>query len=272
MSKASVRIDQIQSELVGQTGKRVLLVEGTDDVDAYRNFLSRKFPDWEQTWAVAHMGNKKLVLAGLSLAPDWIGLVDRDEWGEDIQTQHRAAHPNLLVLPRFCLESYLISPAELWQAFPAKQQAKVVGGEAAFRDALLAPLAQWIRHATLWHGVRPLWQKLRNAGFPEGVTKVPPTPSDEQLCDFFSDWHNLLDADVLLTRVNSLAAQLTAEDAEIVCKQWLHAKHFYQEVVHETLNELLGVKPARERFLALFRTRGVPEDLDMVWLKMGLTP
>jgi hypothetical protein len=272
MSKASERIAQIQTEQVGQTGKRVLLVEGTDDVDAYRNFLSRKFPEWEQIWAVAHMGNKKQVLAGLALAPNWIGLVDRDEWGEDVQTQHLLAHPNLLVLPRFCLESYLISPAELWRAFPAKQQVKVAGGEAAFRDALLASLAQWIRHAALWHGVRPLWQQLRNAGFPDDVTQVPPTPSDQELRDFFSDWHGLLDADALLTRVHSLEAQLTAEDAETVCKQWLHAKHFYPEVVHKTLNQLLGVKPARERCLAIFRTRTVPEDLDMVWLKMGLIP
>lgn len=272
MSKASERIADIQAEQVGQTGKRVLLVEGTDDVDAYRNFLSRKFPQWEQTWAVAHMGNKKQVLAGLALAPTWIGLVDRDEWGEDVQNQHLAAHPNLLVLPRFCLESYLISPTELWQAFPAAQQVKVAGGEPAFRAALLGSLAQWIRHAALWHGVRPLWQQLRNAGFPDDVTKVPPSPSDQELRDFFSNWHGLLDADALLTCVHSLEAQLTAEKVETVCKQWLHAKHFYSEVVHQTLNQLLGVKPARDRRLAIFRTRTVPEDLDRVWLKMELTP
>jgi hypothetical protein len=99
MSKASERIAQIKTEQVGQTGKRVLLVEGTDDVDAYRIFLSRKFSQWEQSWAVAHMGNKKLVMEGLTLEPKWLGLVDRDEWSEDVLTQYRARHPNLLVLP-----------------------------------------------------------------------------------------------------------------------------------------------------------------------------
>jgi len=198
--------------------------------------------------------------------------VDRDEWSEEVQNQHLMAHPNLLVLPRFCLESYLINPAELWQAFPPKQRAKIKGGEAVFRAVLLASLPEWIRHAALWHGVRPLWQQLRNAGFPDDVTKVPPTLSDKELREFFSNWHGLLDADALLTRVRGLEAKVTAEDVETVCQQWLHAKHFYAEVVHLALDRLLGVKPARQRRLAIFRTLTVPADLDVVWRAMGLLP
>lgn len=270
MSKASERISRIKTEQVGQTGKRVLLVEGTDDEDAYRILLGRKFPQWEQSWAVAHMGNKRLVLAGLALEPNWLGLVDRDEWSADVQNQYLMAHPNLLVLPRFCLESYLINPTELWQAFPPKQQSKIEGGEAAFRAVLLTSLPEWIRHAALWHGVRPLWQRLRNAGFPDDVTRVPPTPSNQELREFFSNWHGLLDADALLTRVHGLEAKVSAEDVETVCQQWLHAKHFYVEVVHQALDRLLGVKPARQRRLAIYRTLKVPADLDVLWRAMGL--
>lgn len=271
MSKARDCIAQIKAEQVGQTGKRVLLVEGTDDADAYRIFLGNKFPQWEQAWAVAHMGNKKQVLAGLALEPSWLGLVDRDEWSEEDQTRYRAMYPNLQVLPRFCLESYLINPAELWQAFPPKQQAKIQGGEPVFRTALLASINDWIRHAALWHGVRPLWQQLRNAGLPDEVSRKPPTPTDQELWAFFEAWRGLLvDADTLLARVHALEAQMQAMDVETVCLQWLHAKDFYAEVVHRVLDEMLGQKSAKERRLAIFRTRQVPADLDVVWQAMGL--
>lgn len=271
MSKVSERIARIKTEQVGQTRKRVLLVEGTDDVEAYCIFLSRKFPQWEKTWSVAHMGNKKQVLDGLAIEPTWLGLVDRDEWTEDVKSQYQVEYPNLLVLPRFCLESYLISPTELWQAFPLKQQAKVEGGEAVFRAALLASLPEWIRHAALWHGVRPLWQQLRNAGLPDEVSRKPPTPTDPELRAFFETWRGLLvDADTLLARVHALESQMQAMDVEAFFQQWLHGKEFYAEVVHRVLDELLGQKSARERRAAILRTRQVPADLDVVWQAMEL--
>lgn len=37
-------IRDIEDQKVAATGRRVLLVEGTDDVTAFQNFLSRKFP------------------------------------------------------------------------------------------------------------------------------------------------------------------------------------------------------------------------------------
>lgn len=271
MTTVSERIAQIKAQKVGQTGKRVLLVEGTDDVDAYSIFLTRKFPQWEQTWAVAHIGNKRRLLEGVALERNWLGLVDKDEWSDLVQTQHKTDHPNLLVLPRFCLESYLVSPAELWQAFPPKQQAKVVGGEAVFRAALLANLREWIRHAALWHGVRPLWQQLRNAGLPDEVSRKPPVPTDHELSAFFQAWSGLLgDADALLVRVHELEAQLQAMDADDFCQRWLHAKDFYAEVTHRVLDQLLGQKSAKDRQLAIFKTRQVPADLDVVWQAMGL--
>jgi hypothetical protein len=270
MSKASERIQQIKTEQVGQTGKKVLLVEGTDDKDAYQIFLNKKFPGWEQTWTVAHMGNKKSVLSGLALEPDWVGLVDRDEWTAEEQVSYKSQYQNLQVLPRFCLESYLVNPAELWQAFPAKQQAKVAGGEEEFRSTLLESLSDWIRHAALWHGVRPLWRQLRAAGFPDDVTRFPPLTDDEELRKFFGKWHKLLDAENLLDRVHEIEAKLSQVDVDEVCQNWLHAKEFYTKVVHEVLNHLLGVKSVKERRLAIFRTRSVPSDLDGVWQAMEL--
>lgn len=270
MSTLEERIEQIKTQFIGKTGLRVLLVEGPDDVDAFRIFLGRKFPEWEKTWLLAAAGKKSDVVKMLKKEPSWLGLVDRDEWTESEVVKQCAACLNLLVLPRFCIESYLIDPAELWAAFPPKQQVKITGGEAQFRSELLADLPGWLRHAALWHGVRPLWQQLRQMGFPDSVLGNPPMLDDAALRVKFEERHSTLDADAVLARVHALEAQLANEDVSQLCTQWIYAKNFYPEVVHQVLNRLLGQKPARERRLAILRTRKVPADLDVLWRSMGL--
>lgn len=270
MSTREERIEQIKMQFIGKTGLRVLLVEGTDDVDAFRIFLGRKFPEWEKTWLLAAAGNKSDVVKMLMKEPNWQGLVDRDEWTEADIAEKQAACPNLSVLPRFCLESYLIDPAELWAAFPEKQRAKIAGGEAQFRLELLDDMQGWVRHAALWHGVRPLWRQLRQAGFPDAVLGSPPMPDDAALRVKFKEWHGTLDADAVLNGVHALEARLASENVSKLCAQWLYAKDFYPQVVHQVLNRLLGQKPAKERRLAILRTRTVPADLDVLWQEMGL--
>lgn len=116
---ASVKqiIRDIKEQKVATTGRRVLLVEGTDDVTAFQNFLSRKFPAWEQDWILAPAGSKKNVLEALALEANWLGVVDRDAWTDVQIAEKRRNLANLLVLPRFCIESYLIAPEELWLCF-----------------------------------------------------------------------------------------------------------------------------------------------------------
>lgn len=271
MSKVSELISQIKSEKVGLTGKRVLLVEGTDDVQAYWIFLSKKFPQWEQSWAIAEIGNKKRLIDAIHLENNWLGLLDKDEWSDTVQAQYQHSHPNLQVLPRFCLESYLVSPVELWAALPPKQKGKIDGGEEAFRNVLTASKDEWIRHAALWHGVRPLWQQLKQEGFPDKASRLPPSPNDSELMEFFTAWSRLLgDPQMLLTRVHNLENEMKKMHEEEFYKSWLHAKHFYKQVVHPLLDRLLGQKPENERRLAIFRTRQVADDLDVVWKAMGL--
>jgi hypothetical protein len=270
MSTLDERIEQIKTQFVGKTGLRVLLVEGPDDVDAYRIFLGRKFPEWEKAWLLAQAGNKADVVKMLKKEANWLGLVDRDEWTEAEIVEKKTECLNLAVLPRFCLESYLIDPVELWAAFPEKQRAKIAGGEAAFRGAVLADLTEWVRHAALWHGVRPLWRQLRSLGFPDSVLGNPPMLDDAALRAKFMEWHVTLDADAVLAGVHALEARLGADDVSALCAKWLYAKSFYPQVVHQTLNRLLGQKPAKERRLALLRTRTIPDDLDVLWQAMGL--
>ncbi len=270
MSKVDDRIETIKIQLIGNTEAKVLLVEGPDDVDAYRIFLDKKFPGWEAKWHLVSAGKKSDVVAMVRKEPDWLGLVDCDEWAGDEIAAYIAECPNLKILPRFCLESYLIDPAELWQAFSEKQRMKIPGGEAQLRHEILADLQAWIRHAALWHGVRPLWRQLRDLGFPDSVLASPPMPDDAALRAKFRDWHETLDADAVLMRVHALENSLAAEDVSMLCIKWLYAKNFYPQVVHQVLNRLLGQKAVKERRIAILRTRPVPADLDALWQAMGL--
>lgn len=64
-------------ELIGQTGKRVLLVEGSDDAFVLRILLSRRSEsDWEMRWTLAKAGSKKIVTDILLHEPNWFGIVN----------------------------------------------------------------------------------------------------------------------------------------------------------------------------------------------------
>lgn len=55
-------IRDIENQKVAATGRRVLLVEGTDDVTAFQNFLSRKFPTWSKVGSLLQQVQKKMCL------------------------------------------------------------------------------------------------------------------------------------------------------------------------------------------------------------------
>lgn len=268
MSKASERIEQIKTEQVGQTGKKVLLVEGTDDVTAYTIFLDRLHPGWEVSWLVVPAGKKSAVIEMVKLEPKWIGLVDRDEWGSDEIDELDRHHPNLMFLPRFCLESYLVDPEELWEAFPEKQRVKIPGGVDQLREEIFKDKSAWIRHAALWFEVRSIWRQLRRLGFPDEVMNVPEVPTDDELRETFSIWGNA--AEPLLRRIHSLEAKLKAEDETKFCISWLYAKDFYPVVVHRVLDRLLGQMSAKDRRIAILRKRKLPDDLGFLWAAMEL--
>ncbi len=272
MSKADDRVAKIQQTHVGASGKQVLLVEGPDDVNAFRQLLSRRAPGWEAQWAVAEAGGKKEALAMAPLVPTWRVAVDRDEWSANQLAQYQAQHANLSVLPRFCLESYLVDPDELWRALPEKQQLKIVGGAPALRAALLANLADWQRHAGLWHVINPLWSGLRALGFKEGLLKTHNIPDDLVLKATLQAWSALIDANQIFNDVQTAVAAMVAEPIDEFLHRNLYAKAFYPQVVHPALDRLLGAKPPAERRVALFKTRRLPADLEPLWLQMGIAP
>ena len=159
---------QIKEELIGQTGKQALLVEGTGDVSFFRILLTRKLgANWESGWVLADVGNKKTMTDILAQKTAWLGIVDRDEWTDELITAKQEELRNLFVLPRFCMESYAVDPDELWEALPPKIQGRVAGGLDGLKTEILRDKDKWLRHGVLWSQINPLWSGLRALGFKE---------------------------------------------------------------------------------------------------------
>lgn len=266
------RIAEIKTQLIGNRGTRALIVEGTGDLDALSQFLGKRFPGWESQWVIAEAGGKRQVLKIIASESSWLGVVDRDDWTADERANHEKRNPNLFVLPRFCLESYLIDPRELWAAFPEKQRAKISGGVHDITATLATSMSDWTRHAALWHVITPLWRKLRQLGFTDGVLDTHAIPDDQKLMGFLENWAGVLDVKNTLKDFNELLALLQTKPPTELFSQWIYAKRFYPEVVHLALDKLLGAKSAKERRQAIFRTLPVPADLDGLWRKMELAP
>lgn len=269
------RIQQIKTGSVGATGVRVLLVEGADDVAAFRIFLSHRpqAADWERQWHLEPAGNKRHVMAMLKHEPTWLGIVDRDELTPAECTAAALAQTNLVFLPRFCLESYLVDPQEIWPALGLIQQARVGGGLPELQQAILAQRPRWVRHAALWHTINPLWGALRDQGFKDSVLDPDQPLSDQDLLSILKAWHQTLDAQSILAEVQACEARLTAMDDTLLLTQWVYAKKFYPMVVHTALNGLLGQMSEKDRRLKLLRHMAqvaVPPDLAPLWQAMGL--
>jgi hypothetical protein len=270
------RIKNIKTQWLGATGKRVFLVEGPDDEDAFRIFLDHRpqAAGWESRWHIEPAGNKGQVLSILKLEPTWLGVVDRDEWTVDECNAAVRDAPNLMLLPRFCLESYLVDPQEIWPALGPIQQAKIVGGLPTLVQAVMAHRVHWARHAALWHAINPLWRSLRKQGFNDGVLDPSQPPlSNEALRAILDGWNLTLDASAILSAVQASETRFAAADATELLTQWIYAKKFYPMVVHAVLNQFLGQMSEKSRRLKILRhmARGaVPADLAPLWLAMGV--
>lgn len=271
-SQIDKRIKAIKEQALGATGKQLLLLEGPDDVIAFRLLLDRQSPTWESHWALAAAGSKKAAQEMAQKEPDWLVLVDRDENSTAAQVAGAliAGGSNLVHLPRFCLESYLVDPTELWNALPAGQQARIAGGLGAFESALLANLADWRRHAALWHVINPKWSGLRARGFNTDVLDPQRVPDDEQLRQTLTSWSQFMQADTLFDEVQQRLSEMTGQPLQEFLHRRLYAKAFFPLVVVPVLNRFLGQASEADRRRQLFEHLPPPADLGTVWARLGL--
>ena len=272
MSKASnSKIRQIEQEKLGQTGKRVLVVEGVDDIAVFSNWLTLSFgADWEQLWVIAEAGKKSLVLEILQQQPNWIGVVDRDEWSIDKVLELIEDQSNLWVLPRFCIENYLIVPEELWSALPENQQQKVAGGFEQLSQNLTECLETWLKHGALWSVVNPLWEGLRGLGFKEALLDPEVVSDDEVVRNKLNQWHQFLEPETIFNNYQQRLDEAESKDQLTKLCLYVHGKKFYETEVNRVLNQLLGQQSANQRQKNIFKELPVPNDIKPLWQKMQL--
>jgi hypothetical protein len=222
MSKIDDLISKIKAEKIGQTQKKALIVEGPDDVLAFQTFLAKKNNQWETNWVIAPAGGKKNVLDVIGNEPTWVGIIDCDEWSATSVQTAAAAHPNLYILPRFCIESYMINPKEIWNALPPKQQAKIAQGESQLTAEIEKNLNNWIRHAAIWHVVHPLYMFMRESGHRDSLLDPASVPTQTQLQTILNTWLQKLNGNVVAQQVYSTEQQYTQ-----IQKQELYSKYIY---------------------------------------------
>ena len=266
MSAKTLR-DKIRERVVGSQNKGVFLLEGPDDVEAFRILLQRFLPGWEQKWGIDHAGGKRHVVEILELEPDWLGLVDRDEWDQAVINANTQQQPNLLVLPRFTMENYLINPAELWQAIPPDRQAGLQGGQASLDAAIQPNLPQFLRHGALWKVVTPLWSGLRALGFKEALASedsLATAQNDVEVQRILGDWDVFLDSARIFSEFQTQVQSATTASISDQYAQWVHGMLFWKAVVNSAMNRLLGQMEAGERRKKIFQKLSLPADLQPI--------
>ncbi|MCP4346024.1 MAG: DUF4435 domain-containing protein [Desulfobacterales bacterium] len=268
---AETKRQEIIDQYIGRTGKRVFLVEGEDDKNAFSEMLEKKFGnDFETKWVVAPAGGKLLVLGVLAKEPDWIGIVDRDEWDKDTINEKIAEYPNLSILPRFCLENYLIEPTEIWSALPEIQKNRINGGFKQLSSEILADRKKWVRHGVLRTIINPLWDGLIARGFQIDLLDFNNAQNDDRIKDTLRKWHDFLNPDMLFQRFEEKLDQVRIKPLFEQISQWIDGKEFFTSHMHDVLNRLLGQQSEDERKKQLFRGITLPDDLEFLWEKFQI--
>lgn len=260
-------VQKIREREIGAQDKQALIVEGADDKTALTILLKHHCPTWEQRWVIAIAGNKRRVLEILDAEPTWLGLVDRDTWDQATIDQQAQALPNLLVLNRWCMENYLINPAELWQALPPRQQAVIAGGEVDFTQNILGKLPEYVRHGVLWQVITPLWSGLRARGFKEALaaeSSVATAQDDAEIRRVLEDWDQLLEPRRIFAEFQQRLSEAQPLSPSEQLAQCVHGKTFWKHVVHPYMNNVFGQMSEIKSKKTLFEKLLLPGDLGML--------
>lgn len=265
MGSWTKRRDEILEQEVSNKGKRVFLVEGEDDVSCYQAALSAHLREdaWDTRWTITHAGSKDFVLKMLKEHPDWIGLIDRDEWPEEQIQSLTSNRPNLHVLPRYCMESYLIVPDEIWAAFSTQYQQRFAGGEVMFHQMILRDLPKWVRHGVLWSIINPLQNELISSGFKDHLLSFDNAQDDAKIQQKLQEWSRLLDSHTLYQEFQDRLACVQELPITTQLTHWVHGKKFWSSRVVPVLTHFLGRRsPTLKPYhIELWEQRQLPSEL-----------
>jgi hypothetical protein len=251
-------------EKIAGSSKKVILVEGKEDETAYKHLLDKKYSNWERLIFIFPAGGKINVINELEKSPDFIGIIDKDEWWDEDIRSIKAEIENLIVIPRYCMESYLVNPEEIWESLPANMHQEV--NYDVFKDAILENIQDWTKHAALWHAVLPLYSNLKKAGFNQVLlNEIEKIKEESFIKAKLNEWHNILDPENTFKKYQSLLSEIADASLQDKLQKWIHGKKFWEVHVSKKMNMLFGQKSQIKYANEIWKHRLIPGDWDNIW-------
>lgn len=222
-------------------GKPVLLLEGNTDIRILSYFLEQVSPGWQTGKAILSAGKKSQVIEAVSKHhPEWVGIVDKDEWSPDQVTEELQVLQRVKTLPRFCLENYFCVPKEIWPALPSHRSHALNNEFSRFEQPVLNALHDWMAHGAMWRVIRKRRKMLlHESGFPAKLDMEPVTNIAE-IREILKDWHGQLDPDRIIREYKWELAEAEKLSVDEQLKFYIHGKKFFQSVTVPLLNRFFG--------------------------------
>ena len=245
-------------------GKKVLLVEGTGDI-SFLTLMLDKPPLRDENvlvdWVLTPAGGKDAVLRTIREQPDVCGMVDRDAWDEEECEKLQRKYPNLYILPRFCIENFLVCPDELEAAIPGfGRLSSIISGE----------IPRAIRHACLWRAAQPLYEELLQAGFNRALLRYPP-PKEQEMQMLLHGWQSLLSPENVEKRMDDSFARMKVLPDALVLRRFVHGKVFWRGCVEDLVAKFYPDKKNDELKREVYKRISLPQDLEVFLRKIFLS-
>jgi hypothetical protein len=256
MTNPLTRIRSIEDEAAHLS---VLLVEGQDDQIIYEYFFDMCYPGWDAHFRIDAVEGKPHVLNGVGYREDWIGLVDRDDWSDEIFAAMLLNKPNLKGLPRYCIESYFCDPQELWRVLPDTLKNRVGNDPTRLSQPILDVLPDWVAHGAMWRVLRRIDAGNRH---PKALDDQPVTDK-AKIISLLRAWHTQINPDIVLTKYDEelkLGSSLPLDEQLHV---YIHGKKFFRMVVLQTLDHLFS-NPGKSTWLEEFRKWKIQPPPDLI--------
>jgi hypothetical protein len=245
-------------------GKKAVLVEGKSDFEGFSLIFSRISKKIDTDFEIVVAGNKKVVFNYASDAIVEFCIVDKDTWGlEEIEKSKGPHGDKVFILPRYCLENYIIVPEEIKVALPEGKREEIDLSE------IFKNLEKWKIHAALWRAVTPLWSGLVSLNFNQALLpKTSEIPTEDAIRRKLKEWNSVLDIDKTLERFKQEKEWFsTMNDVEFI-KTHVHGKHFFDSEVFPIVSKVYGQSKKEEIKKGLFQNISLPEDLTPIFDKL----
>lgn len=237
----------------GGGAKTVVVVEGTGDISFLTLMLDKppfRGMNLLKQFVIVEAGGKDAVFKTLAARPDYRAMVDRDTWTDEECDKKRAAFPSLYILPRFCIENFIICPDELMHAFPGLEGL----------NAIAEQVDTGIRHGCLWRAAQPLYDELMQSGFNKALLGYPP-PDEMGVKRLSETWQGILSKAHIEKRMRDIYSRHKSDDPDRLLRTFVHGKVFWRGVVERVIAPLFPEVTGERLKTEVLRRVQVPDDL-----------